>query len=668
MSQLNPQQLAAVHHRGSPLLVLAGAGSGKTRVITRKIAWLISECGIAARHIAAVTFTNKAAREMKARLQPLLRPHESRGLRVSTFHTLGLDIIRHELAALDYRRGFSIYDASDSATLLRDLLRRDAGDERLAQEMQQRISHWKNSLLTPEQALASADDAASRATATLYAAYHRHLKACNAVDFDDLIMLPVLLFQHDAAALQRWQQRIRYLLVDEYQDTNTAQYRLVQLLVAERQAFTVVGDDDQSIYAWRGAQPENLALLQRDFPRLQVIKLEQNYRSSGRILRAANQLISHNPHLFEKRLWSALGEGEPLRIIRCVDEEDEAQRVVAEITQLALLQQVRHGEMAILYRGNHQARLFEQRLREQRIPYQISGGQSFFDHREIRDLIAYLRLLLNPDDDTALLRVINVPRREIGTTTLERLSGYARERGISLFSASFELGLRQRLNERAYNRLHRFSDWLVSFGQQVRADEPVAALRQLLQALDYSGWLRDSSDSRAAAERRLGRVEELVSWFGRLQTQPEGPRDLESMVSRMQLLDLLDRHSEEEEQDAVRLMTLHAAKGLEFPHLFLVGMEEDLLPHHSSIESDTIAEERRLAYVGITRAQRTLTMTLAQRRRRGGERVRCQPSRFLEELPAADVKWQGVGVERSEAERRAHGLANLAAIRAMLKG
>ncbi len=667
MSGLNPRQREAVRYIDGPLLVLAGAGSGKTRVITQKIAYLIQECGYSSRHIAAVTFTNKAAREMKERVGQLLKGKEARGLRVSTFHTLGLDIVRRETRRLGYKPGFSIFDAQDSLGLIRELLRKEAGDDGLEQEMQRRISSWKNAFVTPEQALAGAEDAADHATAQVYAQYNRHLRAYNAVDFDDLIMLPVLLFEQHPDVLEEWQGRIRYLLVDEYQDTNATQYRLVRLLVGLRGGLTVVGDDDQSIYAWRGAQPENLGLLNRDYPALRVIKLEQNYRSMGRILKAANQLIANNPHVFEKSLWSEMGFGDPITVVNCADEEDEALRVASAIVHHRFNKKTNFSDYAILYRGNHQSRVFEKALREQRIPYHISGGSSFFDKAEVKDILAYLRLVVNPDDDTAFLRAVNTPRREIGPTTLEKLGSYAQERGVSLFTACFELGLKQHLKERAATRLEHFANWLVDIGDRARRGDALRAVHDMIREIDYETWLKDSCKDLKTAEKRMENVQELSAWLGRMAEQEEGDPDLTTLVAKMALMDILDRHQESEAGDAVRLMTLHAAKGLEFPHVFLVGMEEELLPHRVSIEEESIEEERRLAYVGITRAQKTLTMTLAARRRRGGELVRCEPSRFLQELPQDDLQWEGKGVELPPEQKQERGKSALANLRGMLR-
>ena len=691
MSELNPRQRAAVRHLDSPLLVLAGAGSGKTRVITQKIAYLIQECGIAPHHIAAVTFTNKAAREMKERAGKLLEGKHGRGLRISTFHTLGLNIIRREIKALGYKPGFSIFDAQDSAALLRDLLHKGfsdaqgrasaaggrmpgaASDGGQVEQVQWQISRWKSMLINALQALETANgDAVQVAAAAVYAEYERHLKAYNALDFDDLILKPVTLFAQQPEILDAWQNRIRYLLVDEYQDTNASQYRLVRLLTGVRGALTVVGDDDQSVYAWRGAQPENLALLQKDFVNLTVIKLEQNYRSTGCILKAANHLISNNPHVFQKTLWSDKGYGTPLRVLRARNEEHEAERVVSELISHKFKHRTDFRDYAILYRGNHQSRLFEKMLREQRIPYFLSGGTSFFAHTEVKDIMAYLRLLVNPDDDSAFLRIVNTPRRELGPGTLEKLADYASERGVSLLTASFELGLEHHLPERAISRLRHFTHWLVDISDRAQRGDAVAVVREMIQSINYETWLQDTCKDPKTAERRMENVHELVAWLQHLYETSGGfgenpeEKSITDLVSHIMLMDILDRQEEENSADCVHLMTLHAAKGLEFPHVFLIGMEEELLPHRTSIEEDNVEEERRLAYVGITRARETLTFTLAARRKRYGEMLECEPSRFLQELPQEDLVWEGAGADVDPQQRQERGAAHLANVRGLL--
>ena len=666
MSRLNPPQQEAVNYIDGPLLVLAGAGSGKTRVITRKIAYLIQEVGLAPRHVAAVTFTNKAAREMKARVADLLRGSDSSGLSISTFHALGLNILRREHRRLGLKAGFSLFDDQDSSGLIKELMRREDEDEGLAQRMLWRISEWKNAMHTPEQALRQAEEGLDARAARLYGAYQRALRAYNAVDFDDLILLPVQLLQQQSDALEHWQNRIRHLLVDEYQDTNLSQYELVKLLVGVRQGLTVVGDDDQSIYAWRGARPENLQQLEQDFPRLKLIKLEQNYRSTGRILKAANQLISNNPHLFDKRLWSELGPGDPIRIMSCRNEQHETEKVVSEIIHHRFTRNSAYGDYAILYRGNHQARLFETMLRQHDIPYFLSGGTSFFSRTEVKDVMGYLRLLANPEDDAAFLRIINTPRREIGPGTLEKLGNYATGRHIPLLAACDELGLEQSLSGRPLERIREFSRWIAHYQQRAAGTQPVETVRALLEELDYESWLYDQCNSDKTAERRWDNVQELITWLERLQQGDRVGESLAEMIIHLTLQDVLDRQQDDSGGDQVHLMTLHSAKGLEFPYVFLVGMEEELLPHRTSIEEETIEEERRLAYVGITRARRVLTISFARKRRKYGEITACEPSRFLEELPEEDLLWEGRDSQISTAEKKQRGNAHLANMRAML--
>ncbi|MCF6210425.1 MAG: DNA helicase Rep [Gammaproteobacteria bacterium] len=667
MSNLNPRQKEAVRYIDGPLLVLAGAGSGKTRVITQKIVHLVKRCDLKGFHIAALTFTNKAAREMQSRLADQLEAKYRRGMRISTFHNLGLNILKREHSHVGLKPGFSIYDAQDVQQLIKELMRRAFDGDDQASEMQWQISAWKNDRISPGQAQLEANgDPKQVAASVLYEAYNRTLRAYNAVDFDDLIGLPVELFETQPEALEHWQNRIRYLLVDEYQDTNATQYRLVQQLVGVRGAFTVVGDDDQSIYAWRGAQPENLALLSEDFATLKVIKLEQNYRSAGRILKAANKLIGNNPHVFEKRLWSELGYGDPLKVIQAKNEDHEAEQVVSRLLAHKFQSGGRFSDYAILYRGNHQSRLFERALRESQIPYKISGGTSFFAYQEVKDIMAYLRLLVNDDDDNAFVRVINTPRREIGPTTLEKLAGYATGRGVSLCAAAYELGLETVLPERAVNRLREFVEWLADKSDQAQRGDPLEVVKSLVNDIRYEEWLLDTANDPKTAERRMGNVHELLAWLGRMAEQEGDGASLSDLVSRMTLMDILERNEDEQRDDCVALMTLHAAKGLEFPHVFMVGVEEQLLPHHSSLDEDNVEEERRLAYVGITRAQKTLTFSMALRRRKHGEVMDCEPSRFLGELPEDDLVWEGGGQPVDPEERQERGKAHLANLKDML--
>ncbi|MCG8709785.1 DNA helicase Rep [Brenneria sp. 4F2] len=666
--RLNPSQQHAVEFVTGPCLVLAGAGSGKTRVITNKIAHLIRQCGYQPRHIAAVTFTNKAAREMKERVSQTLGRKETRGLTIATFHTLGLDIIKREYAALGMKANFSLFDDQDQMALLKELTEQWLeNDKTLLQQLTSTISNWKNDLIDPSGAAAAARSERDKLFAHCYALYHDHLRACNVLDFDDLILLPTLLLKHNPEVRERWQNRLRYLLVDEYQDTNTSQYELVKSLVGSRARFTVVGDDDQSIYSWRGARPQNLVLLQQDFPALQVIKLEQNYRSSGRILKAANILIANNPHVFEKRLFSELGYGDELKIITANNEDHEAERVVGELIAHHFINKTQYGDYAILYRGNHQSRLFEKMLMQNRIPYRISGGTSFFSRPEIKDLLAYLRVLTNPEDDSAFLRIVNTPKREIGPATLKKLGEWANQRNKSLFNASFDLGLSQSLTGRGLESLQRFTQWTADVAHLAER-EPIAAVRDLIHGLDYESWLYETSPSPKAAEMRMKNVNQLFNWMTEMLegSDLDEPMTLTQVVTRFTLRDMMERGENEEELDQVQLMTLHASKGLEFPYVFLVGMEEGLLPHQSSIDEENVDEERRLAYVGITRAQRELTFTLCRERRQYGELVRPEPSRFLLELPQDDVLWETERKVVSAQERMQKGQGHLANIRAQL--
>ncbi len=667
--KLNPQQDAAVKFISGPCLVLAGAGSGKTRVIINKIAYLIQQCEMPARHIAAVTFTNKAAREMRERINSQLPKTATRGLTISTFHTLGLDILKKEYRQLGYKANFSLFDDQDSMGLLKQLTENDYnGDKDLLKALQSKISSWKNDLTLPALALQQAQDADSISLANYYQQYSNMLKACNAFDFDDLIMLPTLLFQHNSDTRERWQQKIRYLLVDEYQDTNTSQYELVKWLVGERRRFTVVGDDDQSIYSWRGARPQNLVLLKKDFPELNVIKLEQNYRSAERILKAANILIANNPHEFEKKLFSVNGYGVPLKVLPCKHEEDEAEKVVAEIISHRFTNRSHYRDYAILYRGNHQSRVFEKSLMTNRIPYRISGGTSFFSRSEIKDIMAYLRLLVNQDDDNALLRIINVPRREIGHATLEKVGNLANQLHISLFAACCHPELANHLPARGLQAVQQFAEWIARLAENVLRAEPAEAIRDLIRQSHYEAWLFETSNSPKAAEMALKNVNELYRWITEML---EGKDDelalpLAEVVSKLCLRDMLERQEQEDNADQVQLLTLHASKGLEFPFVFMVGMEEGILPHQTSIDEDNVEEERRLAYVGITRAQRELIFTYARERRQFGEVIRPEPSRFLTELPQDDLEWQKPNQPKTEEQRQQTGLANIARLRQML--
>ena len=627
-------------------MVLAGAGSGKTGVITHKIVHLIQERGIAEKYIFAVTFTNKAAREMKQRVKGLLKAATfdsrfSKRLNISTFHTFGLRMLQQECEHLNFRRSFTLMDMTDCLTALKEL-RSESNLHDDAPAILSSISRWKNDFVSPEEAIRGSQSESDHRAAKLYARYVKLLRAYNAMDFDDLITLPVTLLQDNDLLLKQWQNRTRHLLIDEYQDTNTAQYALIKLLVGNLGELTAVGDDDQSIYAWRGARPENIALLQRDFPRLKLIKLEQNYRSTSRILRCANHLIRHNPHVFEKALWSQLGVGDKLRLMPLKNEFDEADWVAGDILNRAFRQRIGYGEFAVLYRSNFQSRQFEQALRRRRINYQVSGGTSFFERAEIKDVLAYLRLVANPEDDTAFLRIVNAPRRGIGANTLEKLGLYARQRSISLLNACHEMGLSQALAHKPYQKLERFANWITLIADNAaRGGNPLEVVNDLLEDIHYQDWLRDISNDLKTAEKRWQNVQEFVDWIGRIATDNDNnERSLADITAHISLMDILNRQDNDQpSNDTVNLMTLHAAKGLEFSNVYMVGLEEGILPHKNSIETDSIEEERRLCYVGITRAKKTLTLCYSKQRKKYGETIDCEVSRFLGEVPAEELHW-----------------------------
>ena len=655
---LNPPQREAIRYLDGPLLVLAGAGSGKTRVITQKIAYLIEECGFRPSNIAAITFTNKAAKEMQDRVGELLKDKPA-GLTISTFHSLGVRILREEAGALGYKPRFSIFDSTDCYSIISELA--GSVDKATIRRLQTVISNWKNALISPDMALKNAENETEKLAALAFASYSATLKAYQAVDFDDLIALPVELFAQHPAVLDKWQNRLRYLLVDEYQDTNACQYQLLRQLAGVRAAFTAVGDDDQAIYGWRGADIENLRGLPRDYPNLKLIKLEQNYRSTVSILKAANAVISHNEKLFDKKLWSDLGQGDPISVTVSPDSEKEAENVVMKLQAHKFEHRGEFRDYAILYRGNFQARALEKIMRDQRVPYVLSGGQSFFDKAEIKDITAYLRLLANNDDDPAFIRAITTPKRGVGSTTLEALGTYAGERHISLFAAAFEEGFAHRIQARQLAPLLEFCEFINRIEYRA-AREPVEALmNDLLNAIAYEAWLNDGDDKRAALAR-WSNVQELVKWLGR-----KGEEDGKSLIELTQmiaLINMLDKQEGDKRPDAVQLSTLHAAKGLEFKHVFLIGVEEGVLPHRESLGEDKIEEERRLMYVGITRAQRSLHISYAEKRKQGRELITCEASRFIAEMGKENIRFSGGKTE--SAPDKAGGAARLAAMKAML--
>ncbi len=674
MSQLNPKQSEAMLYVSGPLLVLAGAGSGKTSVITRKIAYLIEECNMPAERITAVTFTNKAAREMKARVSKLLPSEKMRGLTVSTFHQFGLQFLRYELMHTPLKGNFSIMDSDDSKRLLMELMMRDnlsgAESRELVGKAIKMISDWKNDLIEPDKAMETLDDPEDMIFATLYGLYERNLRAYNAVDFDDLIVLPTKILRENRELRDKWQNRIRYLLVDEYQDTNTAQYEMIKYLVGPQGRFTVVGDDDQSIYAWRGAKPENMALLKEDFPKLKIVMLEQNYRSTTRILTSANAVILNNEHLFEKKLWSDKGQGEKIRIINCRNDDDEAERVAKEIVTHKLRFGNEWEQYAVLYRSNFQARMLEAQLRQLQVPYKLSGGQSFFARSEIKDIMGYLRLILNPEDDSAFLRIINTPKRGMGPATLEKLGLFAQEHSISLLASCTHAGLSHVLPSKAYGTIKEFGEFIEHYTRELdQHPDPVPIVRQMIDETGYIDFVRSDAKTPQQEKNRLDNIDMLYTSIQSLINRAEDDEDrtIDTIIRKLVLLDMLEQQQEEENTNKVNLMTLHAAKGLEFDFVYIMGLEEEMLPHRNSIISETIEEERRLMYVGITRARRELTLTLATQRRAGGQMRVTSESRFLDELPEDHIDWPAKA-KKKKASKDPEKVADeyLANIRALL--
>lgn len=653
---LNPAQQEAVNYMHGPCLVLAGAGSGKTRVITHKIGRLI-QAGLPATEIAAITFTNKAAAEMRERAKKLIGS-PARGVLICTFHALGVRMLRQDGEALGLKKQFSILDSDDVTSILKD-----AGgttDAATARQWQWTISAWKNSGLNAAQAEAQANGDEERLIARIMARYEERLTAYQSVDFDDLIGLPLKLLQQHDAVRGKWQQAMGHVLVDEYQDTNATQYEVLKLLVGTRGRFTAVGDDDQSIYGWRGATLDNLKKLPVDYPSLRVIKLEQNYRSTSAILRAANNVIAPNPKLFPKTLFSELGEGEPVRVLDCDSEEHEAERVVARIQSLRAGAELQAGgeqhkewkAFCVLYRANHMAKPFEKAFRKANIPYKVSGGQSFFDRAEIKDLCCWLRLLVNNNDDPAFMRSVTTPKRGIGHTTLGALGMFASKYKLSLFEALFSNSLGSALPAKAVASLHEFGRYVNELEYRARHTVGAEAARTFLddwlKDIAYEKHLYDSEESEKLAAARWANVMDFCDWMaqrcgGQIDDSSGAviAAETKTMLEVVQTIALLSTISEREgEQNVVTLSTLHAAKGLEWPHVVLAGCCEGLLPfklddddgHNTDDIALRLQEERRLMYVGITRAQRTLAVNWLRRRKKGRDTVAGVPSRFIAEM------------------------------------
>ena len=659
MHGLNPPQRQAVLHVEGPLLVLAGAGSGKTRVIVEKIAHLVSSGRMPARRIAAITFTNKSAREMRERVARRLKGDAGDGLTVCTFHALGLKLLQVEHAKLGLKRGFSIFDAEDSAAQFKDLLPPGSKPDAI-EASKQLVSRAKNACLSPEQAAQVAQSVREREAAALYARYQARLAAFNAVDFDDLIRLPVQLLESDPECVAAWRERIGYLLVDECQDTNDAQYRLLKAIAGPKGDFTCVGDDDQSIYAWRGANPDNLLQLGSDYPQLKVVKLEQNYRCSNRVLRAANALIANNPHEHPKILWSEQADGERIRVWECKDAAHEAEKVASEIQFLNQLRGAPWSDFCVLFRGNHQSRALEKALQLLRVPYHLSGGTAFLDRGEVKDAMAWLRLVANPDDDAAFLRAVTSPKREVGGTTLAKLAGLAQHAHLSLARAAESVSLLKQLPARAANALQGFADIVRGLRTDAARLPPAELVRKLNERSGLLATLRAQCKDEAQFQARRRNLDELADWFdgGR----NAGPGDLAAALALLSHADKVDAGNQ------VRLMSLHAAKGLEFRYVFIVGVEDGTLPHEASIDEGRLDEERRLLYVGITRAKEQLWLSHSREAQRWGSKLRLQPSRFIDELPAAELQRDGADPVADAARKQERASVGFAAIKAMLEG
>jgi ATP-dependent DNA helicase Rep len=656
---LNLPQRQAVLQVDGPMLVLAGAGSGKTRVIVEKIAHLVSSGRMPARRIAAITFTNKSAREMRERVARRIKGDAAEGLTVSTFHALGLKLLQIEHLKLGLKRGFSIFDADDSNAQIKDLLAPGTKPDAI-DAIRNLISRAKNAGLSPEQATAAAISAREHEAASVYARYQQRLSTFNAVDFDDLIRLPVQLLESDEDCVAAWRERIGYLLVDECQDTNDAQYRLLKAIAGPRGDFTCVGDDDQSIYAWRGANPDNLLQLASDYPQLKIVKLEQNYRCSNRVLRAANALIANNPHEHPKTLWSDQADGERIRVWECRDHAHEAEKVASEIQFQAQKNTAPWSDFCILFRGNFQSRALEKALQLLRVPYHLTGGTAFLDRGEVKDAMAWLRLIANPDDDAAFLRAVQSPKREVGATTLAKLAELAQHAQMPLCRAAESIGLLKQLAPRAANALGAFVDIVRGLRSDADRLPPAELVRRLNERSGLLAMLRAQCKDDATFQRRRSNLDELADWFDGPRTS--GPGELAAALA------LLSHADKGDAGNQVRLMSLHGAKGLEFRYVFIVGVEDGVLPHEASIEEGRLDEERRLLYVGITRAKEQLWLSHAREAQKWGDRMRLQPSRFLDELPATELQRDGADPVADAERKQERATAGFAAIRALLDG
>jgi superfamily I DNA/RNA helicase len=662
LKSLNPQQRTAATHTEGPLLVLAGAGSGKTKVITCRIAHLIENKEVPPENILAVTFTNKAAREMQERMKELVGSR-GKGMTISTFHSLGVKILRQDIRKLGYKKNFSIYSTSDQLGLIRQALRETNDSQKKfdPDSILWKISGAKNALLTPEQYRPTGFDEIEQMAVAIYPRYQALLKSCNAIDFDDLIMLTVKLLRDFPEVLAKWQQQFRYIMVDEYQDTNPSQYLLISMLAAQNRNICVVGDDDQSIYGWRGADVEKILNFEHDYPGCKVVMLEQNYRSTGNILDAANHVISNNTKRKVKALWTESGPGRPIDLIVAADDEEEATTVVERIETTCFRDKVSYGDCAILYRTNAQSRPFEEQLRFAGIPYVLIGGMQFYERKEVKDSLAWLRAIANPDDEQSLLRIINFPKRGIGEATILKINQWSMEQGISLFEALGRAAEIDDLTEAVRTKVQGFHDLLSGeIANFASAGHLADKTDRLFRKIGLEEELYRTIDDQATARRKVENIEQVINSLAGFESNSANAT-LPLFLEKVTLMDE-DRFSgkdkKEHGRDAVTLMSLHSSKGLEFPMVWLVGLEEEILPHKKSIYEDfSIDEERRLMYVGITRARRHLTITRCLQRKQYGKMQERHPSRFLEEIPEQLVNLQQVAgaqaLNEDEAEKMA---------------
>jgi superfamily I DNA/RNA helicase len=633
---LNPKQREAVEHSNGPLLILAGAGSGKTRVITMRTAYLI-HTGVRAGSVLAVTFTNKAAKKMKERVHSLVKGKNGTPV-VSTFHSLCLKILRREIEHLGYRKDFTIYDTSEQVSLLRNILSDIKFYDRSfkAESVLERISRTKNDFAPSEPV--SSDDPVEEVSAMLYPRYHEALKSLNALDFDDLLLLTLKLFREHPVILEKYRERFRYIMVDEYQDTNRVQYDFIKLLAGKRRNLCVVGDDDQSIYGWRGADLGNILDFEKDFPGTVTVRLEQNYRSFGNILNAANGVIINNRRRMEKSLWTERGDGTKVNILKALDTEGEAGWVADRISMIKFERNIPYEDFAVIYRANIFSKPFEEAMRRQRIPYSVVGGTSYFEHKEIKDLAAYLKIIANPSDDLSLLRSASAPKRGLGPSALTALSDFARSNSLSLLDvfgkASGVLGISQKAAvsaEALFELIGRYRDMFKNGMKMGKT------LKALIEEINYRDYISRLYKTPEAAFGRIENIDGFVESITYYESAEESP-SLHGFLETMALTDLMEER-EEKSRGGVTLISFHSSKGLEFPVVFIAGVEEDILPHKKSADRDEdIEEERRLFYVGITRAMNELYITYTDRRSKYGKEKPSVPSRFLNEIPEDVIK------------------------------